>query len=194
MGFLAVLASLKAGLNIEIFSIFSFFHFIIILAIFATILLISVYDLHHFIIPDTFLGWFLVLVILHNFLFFKPFLILQYLLAGVLVMLPFGLIFLISRGRWLGLGDVKYMLVIGLFLGLSIGFSAVIMAFWIGAGFSIFFIGFRYLKKYFNLPSWVSNLTIKSEIPFGPFLSLGIIISFCFSIDLFQIQNLFNVF
>jgi prepilin signal peptidase PulO-like enzyme (type II secretory pathway) len=44
------------------------------------------------------------------------------------------------------------------------------------------------------LPLLRNNFTIKSEIPFGPFLSLGIILSFYFNADLFQIHNFLAFF
>src|SRR3989344_2569195 len=106
----------------------------------------------------------------------------------------FAVIFLISKGTWFGFGDVKYILVLGFFLGLSQGLSAVILAFWIGAVFSIIALSLKRLTPHINLPLFKNNLTIKSEIPFGPFLSLGIIISFCLSLDLFQIHEIFNTF
>jgi prepilin signal peptidase PulO-like enzyme (type II secretory pathway) len=107
-------------------------------------------------------------------------------------MAPFLLIFIVSKGRWIGFGDVKYIAVIGFFLGFALGLSAVILAFWIGAAFSLLVISINKFK--INLPFLRNNFTIKSEIPFGPFLSLGIILSFYFNADLFQIQSLLNFF
>src|SRR3990167_4862407 len=114
--------------------------------------------------------------------------------AGLVLALPFLLIFLISKGTWFGFGDVKYILVLGFFLGLAQGLSAVILSFWIGATFALLALSLKKLIPHINLPLFKNNFTIKSEIPFGPFLSLGIIISFYLSADLFQIHELFNIF
>ena len=203
MGALIMLVAFKLGIfgsNFQ-FSIFNFqliFNFLILISIFGTILLISIYDLKHFIIPNSFL---LVLFFLSSLLFFdfsaplsSKLLALSSLnlFYGVILTLPFLLLFLISRGKWLGFGDVKYILVLGFWLGIVQGLSAVILAFWIGAVFSLIAISVNRLK--IRLPIFGNNLTIKSEIPFGPFLSVGAIISFCLNLDLFHLNELFNLF
>jgi len=196
MGALSVLAALKS-LELGVWSLEAWISYLMLTAIFAIILLISIYDLKHFIIPDSFLVWFLVFSFLYISLpLSSQFLTLNFyhLLSGVLLALPFLLIFVGSRGRWLGFGDVKYILVLGFFLGFVEGLSAVILSFWIGAAFSLFAISLKYLKLHINLPLLKNNFTIKSEIPFGPFLSIGIIVSFYFSLDIFQIHELFNIF
>ncbi len=207
MGGLSVLAALKSGLfdffiTQSAFSALLATHYLLLTAIFAIILLISIYDLKHFIIPDSFLILFFILALFHNLLpflssfYFAPLSsqLLSLSLSGIALTLPFLLIFLISRGRWLGFGDVKYIAVIGFFLGIIQGVSAVILAFWIGAVFSIGLLLLKKIKSHINLPMLPNNLTIKSEIPFGPFLSVGILISFYFGLDLFQIESLLNVF
>lgn len=205
MGALSVLAVFKSGL-FDFFIIQSNFssvlvtQYLLLTAIFATILLISIYDLKHFIIPDAFLISFFILALFYNSQFiilnsiFPTSKLLALSLSGIALTLPFLLIFLISRGRWLGFGDVKYIAVIGFFLGIIQGVSAVILAFWIGAVFSIGLLLLKKIKSHINLPMLPNNLTIKSEIPFGPFLSVGILISFYFGLDLFQIESLLDVF
>lgn len=138
------------------------FQFLIFNSIFAVLLLIAVYDLRHFIIPDSFLVTFFFfslfsLSVIHNSLF-----IILNILSGVALALPFLILFFFSKGRWLGLGDVKYIAVIGFGLGLVKGISAVLLAFWVAAGFALILL---FVSK--------KNLTMKSEVPFGPFLSLG---------------------
>lgn len=202
MGALSLLAFFKSGLFLSLttdYSPLTTINYLLLLSIFATILLISIYDLRHFIIPDSFLIAFFFLAFIHNSYFIiqnslSYLSIFPSFLAGLLVTLPFLLIFLISKGRWLGFGDVKYIAVIGFWLGVANGISAVILAFWIGAAFALFALLLNFLKSHFRLPIINNNLTIKSEIPFGPFLSIGIIISFYFNADLFQIHNLFQNF
>jgi len=106
----------------------------------------------------------------------------QYLLlvlAGPFLALPFALIWLLSRGKWMGLGDAKLALGIGWFLGLYAGISAVISAFWIGALFGVTMLFFK--GKAF---------TMKSEIPFGPFLVLGTLLVFFFGFDIFRLSSI----
>ena len=201
MGFLSVLAVFKSSLldfsiiQNSYFIIPNFYgitltSYLILLSIFATILLLSVYDLRHFIIPDPFLVAFFVLALGYKFLSPSFSQIGFDLIAGIILLLPFLIIFIVSKGRWIGFGDVKYIFFIGFFLGLSVGLSAVVLSFWIGAFVSLSIL----LFKKMGLLNRFNNLTIKSEIPFGPFLSLGVIIGFWLEMDLFQIKTLLNVF
>lgn len=73
----------------------------------------------------------------------------------------------IGRGRWMGLGDGKLGVVLGLWLGYPTIILALSMAFISG---SIISIGLIALQR----------KTFKDTIPFGPFLVLGGIITFFF--------------
>lgn len=193
MGFLSVLALWQSGLRFSDFSWLLAANYLLLTAIFAVLLLITIYDLRHFIIPDHFLVVFFIFSFCYALLVGSDFrLILADLFWGVALALPFLLLFLVSRGRWLGFGDVKYIFAIGFFLGPVQGLSAVILAFWIGAAFAIPALVLRHFLHRTNLPLLRDNFTIKSEIPFGPFLSLATVASFCFKLDLFQINELFN--
>lgn len=204
MGLLTVLVALKLGIldnfqsfdalgtSFSIFNFQSIFQFSILTAIFGIILLISIYDLRHFIIPDSFLIAFFAFSLLYNWILDSGFwLLLIHFISGVIVALPFLFLFVISKGRWLGFGDVKYIFVIGFFLGFVNGSSAIITAFWIGAVFSISLIAL--MKLNIRLPIFNNKLTIKSEIPFGPFLSVGILIAFLFDLDIFNITLLLDL-
>jgi leader peptidase (prepilin peptidase)/N-methyltransferase len=193
MGIFSVLAALKSGFFISDFSLLLTTDYLLLTSIFGVILLISIYDLKHFIIPDSFLISFFVLSLLSFLILHNSYFIIPSIISGVVLALPFLLIFLVSKGTWFGFGDVKYIAVLGFFLGFSQGLSAIVLSFWIGAAFSLVAISLKRLTPHINLPLLRNNLTIKSEIPFGPFLSLGIIISFCLSLDLFQINALFNL-
>ena len=82
----------------------------------------------------------------------------------------------------MGYGDAKLAWGIGWFLGLMLGVSAVILSFWIGAIISLALIG---LKKLLDerLSFLSENFTIKSEVPFAPFLVVGTLIVFYFNIN-----------
>ena len=96
-------------------------------------------------------------------------------LSGILLALPFAFIWLISKGTWMGLGDAKLALGLGWLLGLSRLLSGAVVAFWSGAIIGFLLIVFT--KKY----------GMKSEIPFAPFLVLGVFIAFLFELSLFPI-------
>lgn len=86
-------------------------------------------------------------------------------IAGPICALPFALIWLFSKGKWMGLGDAKLILGIGWLLGLSEGVSAVVLAFWIGAAVSILWMKFSY-----------GEFRRRFEIPFAPYLIIGMYI------------------
>ncbi len=147
---------------------------------FSLLLVITTYDLKHKIIPDKLSLLFGVLAFLGLFFFnahsydsFYPHIpsILEF-SSGVLIALPFALLWLISSGRWMGLGDAKLVLGLGWFLGLSRALSAVVLGFWSGAIVGILFIIF-------------SKYKMKSELPFAPYLALGAFSAFIFGLSLF---------
>ena len=147
---------------------------------FSILLIIAVYDLRHKIIPDVLSLIFGILAFIGLFFFsgyvFYPHIpsILEF-LSGALLTLPFVLIWFVSKGTWMGLGDAKLALGLGWFLGFSRILSGAVVAFWGGAIIGLFLILFS--KKY----------GIKSEIPFAPFLVLGVLIAFLFELSLFPI-------
>ena len=76
----------------------------------------------------------------------------------------FLIIFLVSKGKWLGFGDVKLAFFMGIFLGFPNILTALFLAFFIGA---IIGVGLILAEK--------KNL--KSQVPFGPFLIAGTFIA-----------------
>ena len=147
----------------------------------ASILVVIVaYDIRHTIIPDGFAYPFAILAFLYG-LFSPPVgvSLFWFVLSGPLLAVPFAFLWLVSQGRWMGLGDAKLALGIGWFLGWYQGLSALIIAFWIGAIVGILLL---FLKS--------KRFTMKSEIPFGPFLILGMWIVFFCNIDLLGLRVL----
>lgn len=154
------------------------------MAIFSILIVIFVYDLKHKIIPDDLVYTFATLSLAG--IFFDPLTFqiaiptLLPFLAGPILFVPFFLLWFFSGGRWIGLGDGKLALGIGWLLGLSLGTSAIVLAFWIGAlvGVLLITIPILYSRK--------KQLTMKSEVPFGPFLIIGLMLVFFFNINILQ--------
>jgi len=145
--------------------------------VFSLFLVIAVYDLKHKIIPDIlvlFLGIlaFIGLFFFNNLGFYPHVPSILELLSGLIVALPFGLFWLISSGKLMGLGDAKLALSLGWLLGLSRAFSGIIIGVWIGAIIGVILVVFSKKHK------------MTSEIPFAPFLFLGIVLAF-FGLSLF---------
>ncbi len=160
---------------------------ILYLLILALLVCIAAYDMLHTIIPDEWAYCFAALAFVSQFLLsfsaeLNPW---WFFLAGPTVAAPlFGLWFF-SRGMWMGLGDVKLALGIGWLLGPVTGILAVFFAFVIGAFVSVplIFFSSHHWKKFVErfTPTAISRrlawgFTMKSEIPFGPFLILSCII------------------
>lgn len=162
--------------------------------IFSTLIVIAVYDLRHKIIPDGLVSIFIFLALviaLFNFFHNSYFLTLNSLLnlaAGLILFLPFYLLWKISDGKWIGLGDGKLAIGIGTLLGLGAGLSAIVLSFWIGAVFALIILFFQHVMQNKGLSKGASRLTIKSELPFAPFLILGTIIVFFFPLDIFSLH------
>ncbi|HLP86802.1 MAG TPA: A24 family peptidase [Candidatus Paceibacterota bacterium] len=161
---------------------------ILFMLIFSLLIVISVYDLKHKIIPDKLSYSFIILSLFSIFINYSPvghtFILpsLSNLIAGPAIALPFILIWLFSKGRLMGLGDGKLMLGIGWMLGLSSGVFAVIVAFWVGTIVSLFLI---ILSK--------RKINMKTEIPFAPFLIISTFITFLFSFDLFSLVRFLSI-
>lgn len=160
------------------------------LAVVSTLLVIAIYDLKHKIIPDLFAYLFAALGAVHLVAFAGfPGVFhgeaLAALLAGPLFALPIAALWYFSDGRWIGLGDAKLALGIGWFLGLALGGSAMILSFWIGAVVGLALIGLAKLRMRFMHGMRVS---LKSEIPFGPFLILGTFIVLFTQLNLFVLE------
>jgi prepilin signal peptidase PulO-like enzyme (type II secretory pathway) len=135
----------------------------------SILIVITVYDLRHEIIPDGLVCAFDILALLsvvyaHSW---------EQFLVGVACFLFLGSFWFFSRGRWMGLGDAKLALGIGWFLPFPQGIAAVIIAFWSGALVGILLLLAR-RKKF----------TLKSEMPFAPFLVLGFLLAYFFGISI----------
>ena len=157
--------------------------------IWSILVVISVYDLRHKIIPDLlvflFAGLSLTYLIVTTWT--SGFQVSWDVLAGPLYALPFAALWFFSQGRWMGLGDAKLALGIGWFLGLIKGGSAIILGFWMGAIVGLVLVGISKLSKIKKGRSFFKNYGLKSEIPFGPFLILGTMIAFFFNINVFDL-------
>jgi leader peptidase (prepilin peptidase)/N-methyltransferase len=158
-----IVEALTGVLFLSIFYLnYSLLSTIYYLIIFSLLIIIAVYDFRHQIIPDKFVYLFNFFALFNLFSFYD-------FVAGLVFFGFFGLLWLVSRGNWMGLGDAKLALGIGWLLGLFKGILALLLSFWAGALVGIFLL-FFFKKEY----------SIKSRIPFGPFLILGTIIAFFF--------------
>ena len=149
----------------------------------SILVVIVVYDMRHFIIPDSLtlslsllmVGWFL-----YRFWLGVPLATLGTdvfaALAGVGF---FFFLWFVSKGRWLGFGDVKLAFPLGLMVGSALVFSMIVTSFWIGAAISIALVGLSRIERgKLYLRFATPKLTIKSVVPFAPFLIAGCLLIF----------------
>ena len=150
---------------------------ILALPIVALLLAIAIYDFYTTIIPDL---WVVVCGILslgaalYGAAQTESSLILV-ILAGPAVALPLFTMWIVSSGKWMGLGDAKLALSLGWLLGISGGMTALLLAFVLGAILSVplLFLSSPMAQRiahilHFETSTWM--YTMKSEVPFGPFL------------------------
>ena len=138
--------------------------------IFSLLIAIFVYDLKHMLIPDSLIYSAIVIVIIFNLyqFFIGSYPILNHLYSALGAALFFLSIVLFSKGKAMGVGDIKLAFFMGFFLGFPGIFLALFLAFFFGAIIGIGLIMFK--KK-----------ELKSEVPFGPFLIAGTVISLFFA-------------
>jgi len=144
--------------------------------IFSVLVVITVYDLYHFIIPDRLTIILtlsvIALVAYEYFLFPSELDILLYRGLSALAGSAFFLaLWVVSKGRWLGFGDVKLAFPLSLLAGTDYVFSFIVYSFWIGALISLLIIGWVKVsrgKPHLHLKG--PALTMKSAVPFAPFL------------------------
>jgi len=154
------------------------------LPVFCFYIAIAAYDARTKIIPDELVYTSTGLSILYAFLFGNYGLLDWF--SGPIIFLFFASIWFITRGRAMGFGDAKLGLSIGFLLGAALGFSAIILAFWIGAVVSLTILGMGrlgFLKS-------SDGLTIKSEVPFAPFMILGVWGAVLFELNILNVLSL----
>lgn len=138
------------------------------LAMASFLIVIFVYDLKHYIIPDKVIYPAILIALVYDF-WKSDFLLLifgksDFLLSALAAAGFFLAIVLVSRGRWMGIGDIKLGFLMGLILGFPNILLALFLAFFIGAIIGIGLI-------------FASKKSLKSEVPFGPFLVVGTFIA-----------------
>jgi prepilin signal peptidase PulO-like enzyme (type II secretory pathway) len=137
------------------------------LLVVSCLVIIFVYDLKHYIIPDKVIYPVIAITFIYQLFRSLEFGILRSILSAVLASGFFLTIVLLSKGKWMGVGDIKLAFLMGLFLGWPKIIVALFSAFLIGALIGLILIA-------------LGKKTLKSEIPFGPFLVSGTFLALFF--------------
>ncbi len=139
-----------------LFVLFPFSLFIINYSLFILSLVIFVIDLEHQIIPDE-LTWLLLLL---AFLLPSPFTLFPILFTGFFFALLFLALHLITKGRGMGLGDVKLAIPLSLILGFEKSINWILVTFVLGGIIATILLLFK-------------RANLKTKIAFGPFMILA---------------------
>lgn len=137
------------------------------LIVYSGLFIIFFTDLKYRLIPDEIMA----ILILSAFFYLVLFNISSFgqnILGAVAFCAFFLFLIIITKGKGMGLGDAKLAFFIGLYLGIIKTLIAFYVSFLTGAGFAV--VAMLLKKK-----------TLKSTLPFGPFLIFGIIASQIYS-------------
>lgn len=161
-----------------IFSVFPLIELAAYWAILSSLIVIFVADLKWYFIPDgAIIAGFAAAAILRGAQFFESArifheydasIIVNPFLSAIVAASFFLAIFLVSRGTWIGFGDVKYALLMGLALGFPDVILGLFLAFFFGAILGLSLVAGQKKK-------------MSSQIPFGPFLVGGTAVALFFS-------------
>ncbi len=172
------------------------YQLLFLLATMALLVVITVYDIRHYIIPDfltaalTFVAivWYGTLLV--RGMEWTAFI--EVVMAALAGTGFFFLLWFISKGEWLGFGDVKLAFPLGLIAGPTLVFSMIVYSFWVGAAVSLLLIGLgKLVRGQVRLRKWFATLTIKSVVPFAPFMIAGCLIVL---FTRFNVLSLFSSF
>jgi len=152
-------------LNIQMMTVAAWGGLLSILLIAATSISITLIDFEHHIIPDSLQIVFFMGVLLLTY--FEGNLIPDRVGQASLVALPILLLYLATKGKGMGYGDIKLAFSLGMWLGLLNGFVRLYFGFIIGAIYGIVLMIIKRAGR-------------KSHIAFGPFLLFGAWLAFMF--------------
>lgn len=99
--------------------------------------------------------------------------------SGAIVAAPYTFLYLFSKGKWVGMGDVFIYAAFGFIFGLPIGSTMFFYSVWLGAVVSLMLV-IMYKREY----------SLKSEIPFTPFIIIGGLLAFYTHSDILGLYSL----
>ena len=148
--------------------------------LFGTLGVIALYDRAHSYVPTAFLFFYGFLSIVMMGLRYAHDPSTMILLEPVVVALPFLIVWLVTRGKGLGFGDVLLFLGVGAFFGVNQGMAVLLISIWLGALYGLY-------VKYLGDGKGKSGIAI----PFVPFIVIAFLFVLFTDIDIFSIAQMF---
>lgn len=152
--------------------------FLLWLAFVVMLMMLAVYDLRWLLLPDAITYPLMVLGAVYGLLRFgvylhlPPLMVVAQLVGGVACIAGlYWLLHRVSKGKWIGFGDVK----LGVFMGLALGASDALVALMAANALGVLVV----------IPGLLSGrMSRKTKLPFGPFLIAGFFIAGLFGAQL----------
>ncbi|OGL70909.1 hypothetical protein A3C09_03150 [Candidatus Uhrbacteria bacterium RIFCSPHIGHO2_02_FULL_47_44] len=127
--------------------------------VFSSLLLVLfLIDIRQGILPDQITLPGILFIAIFNFFLGIPWMTIA--VGAVVIGGFFALQFLLSRGKWVGDGDIRFGVLLGVMFGAAQGMLVLACAYIIGALFAAFLI-------------WKKKAQLKSTLSFGPFLAVA---------------------
>jgi len=162
------------SLGIAHFSLFSLIHFLYLGFVSLCFIGIFFYDIQYLEIPEIYI--FPTIAIIFLWGIFSPTLSLYDMaMGGGIAAIFFGSQVLLSKEKWLGIGDVQLGILIGLFFGWKLFFVSLFIIYFIGLIIALILMALKKVKR-------------NSQIPFAPFLITGSFITLFFG------QNILDLY
>jgi leader peptidase (prepilin peptidase)/N-methyltransferase len=146
--------------------------------LFVSLGVIGLYDYKHSYIPPAFLFLFSFLTLIMLGIRYSYEGGGAVLLGPVIVALPFLLIWLFTKGRALGFGDVILFAGVGAFFGIEQGLAVLLISVWIGAVVGVLTLLFKRKKM------------AGASLPFVPFIVAAFLLVLFTDIDVFSIASI----
>jgi len=150
------------------FSIYGIVNIAYLLIISCFLIIIFVYDFKYCLVSDRIIYPAIAITFFYDIylsLITNQFSVFFYSILGAVIMGGFFLFWvLVSRGKWMGIGDIKIGVLLGLIFGIYQLFTALFLTFFMGAIVSLILLIMKKKK-------------LKSQIPLGPFLAAAAFIT-----------------
>ena len=163
----------KYNLN---FSVNFWTEFLFLTPIFMGLIIIFLFDLKHKIIPNLIIYPTFILTVLYSLFYFTDW---KIFLESFYFAFPFFLIWFFSKGKAMGFADWKLIFLLSILIpNFDLNLSFVFLSFWIGAIYAL------------PLLIWSKKHSLKSEIPFGPFILIAFFIIYFFEFNIFDFYQI----